>query len=163
MSMPSQKGELEDSARNGGKSETVVGAGRGDPGGNESSDVDGSAYAPFLAPLAGNPNVMEKDASSLINVTLNGTQDLVIQGRRDALRPVFQQPAPGRLQPPRRFGVRRRLHSPDKDILPLPITPFADPIMNTEQIRKTPAFTTVLETLNLRNQIDMYRVWNCPP
>jgi len=42
--------------------------------------VDGSAYAPILAPLAGNPNVMEKDASSLINVTLNGTQDLVIQG-----------------------------------------------------------------------------------
>jgi alcohol dehydrogenase (quinone), cytochrome c subunit len=42
--------------------------------------VDGSAYAPFLAPLAGNPNVMEKDASSLINVTLNGTQDLVVQG-----------------------------------------------------------------------------------
>ena len=38
------------------------------------------AYAPLLAPLAGNPNVMEKDASSLINVTLNGTQDLVIQG-----------------------------------------------------------------------------------
>jgi alcohol dehydrogenase (quinone), cytochrome c subunit len=42
--------------------------------------VDGTAYAPFLAPLAGNPNLMEKDASSLINVTLNGTQDLVIQG-----------------------------------------------------------------------------------
>jgi mono/diheme cytochrome c family protein len=42
--------------------------------------VEGTAYAPLLAPLAGNPNVMEKDASSLINVTLNGTQDLVIQG-----------------------------------------------------------------------------------
>jgi mono/diheme cytochrome c family protein len=42
--------------------------------------VDGHAFAPLLAPLAGNPNVMEKDASSLINVTLNGTQDLVIQG-----------------------------------------------------------------------------------
>ncbi|MGV7243347.1 c-type cytochrome [Caballeronia sp. M23-90] len=42
--------------------------------------VDGKAFAPLLAPLAGNPNLMEKDASSLINVTLNGTQDLVIQG-----------------------------------------------------------------------------------
>ncbi len=42
--------------------------------------VDGRAFAPLLAPLAGNPNVLEKDASSLINVTLNGTQDLVIQG-----------------------------------------------------------------------------------
>jgi mono/diheme cytochrome c family protein len=42
--------------------------------------VDGKAFAPFLAPLAGNPNVLEHDASSLINVTLNGTHDLVIQG-----------------------------------------------------------------------------------
>ncbi len=42
--------------------------------------VDGKAFAPLLAPLAGNPNLLEKDASSLINVTLNGTQDLVIQG-----------------------------------------------------------------------------------
>lgn len=42
--------------------------------------ANGKAYAPLLAPLAGNPNVLEKDASSLINVTLNGTHDLVIQG-----------------------------------------------------------------------------------
>jgi mono/diheme cytochrome c family protein len=42
--------------------------------------VDGKAFAPLLAPLAGNPNVLEKDASSLINVTLNGAHDLVIQG-----------------------------------------------------------------------------------
>src|SRR5258706_13732330 len=34
----------------------------------------------MLAPLAGNPNVLEKDPSSLINVTLNGTEDLVIGG-----------------------------------------------------------------------------------
>ena len=34
----------------------------------------------MLAPLAGNPNVLAKDASSLINVTLNGTGDLVING-----------------------------------------------------------------------------------
>ncbi|MEQ5843147.1 cytochrome c [Paraburkholderia acidicola] len=42
--------------------------------------VDGRAFAPLLAPLAGNPNVLEADASSLVNVTLNGTGDLVIQG-----------------------------------------------------------------------------------
>ncbi|SAL42890.1 gluconate 2-dehydrogenase (acceptor) [Caballeronia peredens] len=42
--------------------------------------VDGRGFAPMLAPLAGNPNVLEKDASSLINVTLNGTEDLVIHG-----------------------------------------------------------------------------------
>jgi alcohol dehydrogenase (quinone), cytochrome c subunit len=42
--------------------------------------VDGRGFAPMLAPLAGNPNVLEKNASSLINVTLNGTDDLVIQG-----------------------------------------------------------------------------------
>jgi len=42
--------------------------------------VDGRGFAPMLAPLAGNPNVLEKDASSLINVTLNGTEDLVLHG-----------------------------------------------------------------------------------
>ena len=42
--------------------------------------ADGRAFAPFLAPLAGNPNVLEPNSSSLINVTLNGTHDLVIHG-----------------------------------------------------------------------------------
>ncbi|KWZ38115.1 alcohol dehydrogenase [Burkholderia savannae] len=42
--------------------------------------VDGHAFAPLLAPLAGNPNVLESNAASLINVTLNGTDDLVIDG-----------------------------------------------------------------------------------
>ncbi|MDN7618140.1 c-type cytochrome, partial [Burkholderia cepacia] len=42
--------------------------------------VDGRGYAPLLAPLAGNPNVLEADASSLINVTLNGSDTLVIGG-----------------------------------------------------------------------------------
>jgi len=42
--------------------------------------VDGRGYAPLLAPLAGNPNVLEADASSLINVTLNGSESLVIGG-----------------------------------------------------------------------------------
>ena len=42
--------------------------------------ADGRGFAPMFAPLAGNTNVLENDASSLINVTLNGTGDLVIQG-----------------------------------------------------------------------------------
>jgi len=42
--------------------------------------ADGRGFAPMLAPLAGNPNVLEKDPSSLINVTLNGTDDLVLNG-----------------------------------------------------------------------------------
>jgi mono/diheme cytochrome c family protein len=42
--------------------------------------VDGRGYAPLLAPLAGNPNVLQKSALSLINVTLNGTEDIVIGG-----------------------------------------------------------------------------------
>lgn len=42
--------------------------------------VDGNAFAPLLAPLAGNPNVLESNPASLINVTLNGTGDLVIGG-----------------------------------------------------------------------------------
>jgi alcohol dehydrogenase (quinone), cytochrome c subunit len=42
--------------------------------------VDGRGFAPMLAPLAGNSNVLERDPSSLINVMLNGTADLVIDG-----------------------------------------------------------------------------------
>jgi alcohol dehydrogenase (quinone), cytochrome c subunit len=42
--------------------------------------VDGRGFAPMLAPLAGNPNVLESNHVSLINVTLNGTDDLVIGG-----------------------------------------------------------------------------------
>jgi mono/diheme cytochrome c family protein len=42
--------------------------------------ADGRGFAPLLAPLAGNPNVLETNATSLINVTLNGTEDLVIDG-----------------------------------------------------------------------------------
>jgi alcohol dehydrogenase (quinone), cytochrome c subunit len=40
----------------------------------------GNGAAPWLAPLAGNPNVLEPDPVSLINVTLNGTGMLVIGG-----------------------------------------------------------------------------------
>jgi mono/diheme cytochrome c family protein len=40
----------------------------------------GLGAAPWLAPLAGNPNVLEPNPVSLINVTLNGTGTLVIGG-----------------------------------------------------------------------------------
>jgi mono/diheme cytochrome c family protein len=42
--------------------------------------ADGRGAAPYLAPLAGNPNLLEKDASSLINVVMNGSRPLVIDG-----------------------------------------------------------------------------------
>ena len=42
--------------------------------------IDGKGHAPLLAPLVGNPNVLESNASSLINVTLNGAGDLVLSG-----------------------------------------------------------------------------------
>jgi mono/diheme cytochrome c family protein len=48
--------------------------------------VDGRGFAPLLAPLAGNPNVLERDPASLVNVTLNGTGTLVIQGIPAAYR-----------------------------------------------------------------------------
>jgi len=42
--------------------------------------ADGKAFAPLLAPLAGNPNVLGNNPASLINVTLNGTHSVVIRG-----------------------------------------------------------------------------------
>jgi mono/diheme cytochrome c family protein len=42
--------------------------------------ADGRGFAPMLAPLAGNPNVLETDPSSLISVTLSGTGALLVQG-----------------------------------------------------------------------------------
>ena len=42
--------------------------------------VDGQGHVPFLAPLAGNPNLLDSNPVSLINVVLNGSDDLVIQG-----------------------------------------------------------------------------------
>jgi alcohol dehydrogenase (quinone), cytochrome c subunit len=42
--------------------------------------VDGRGYAPWLAPLAGNPNVLEPNPASLANVVLNGSGSLVIGG-----------------------------------------------------------------------------------
>lgn len=42
--------------------------------------ANGRGFAPYLAPIAGNPNVLEKNPISLINITLNGTGNLVIAG-----------------------------------------------------------------------------------
>ena len=42
--------------------------------------ANGQGRAPWLAPLVGNPNVLEPDPSSLINVTLNGTPFIVLHG-----------------------------------------------------------------------------------
>lgn len=61
------------------------------PAGNEGAKVyatycmhchgaDGKAFAPLLSPLAGNPNVLENNPVSMINVTLNGSEALVVKG-----------------------------------------------------------------------------------
>lgn len=55
--------------------------------------ADGRGHAPLLAPLAGNPTVTDAHASSLINVTLNGTRDIVIGG----IPSPYPMPAFGRL------------------------------------------------------------------
>jgi mono/diheme cytochrome c family protein len=52
----------------------------------------GAAAPPFVPSLAGNPTVVDKDASSLINVVLNGSGPLVVKGRPDAYRmPQFRE------------------------------------------------------------------------
>lgn len=43
--------------------------------------VNGAGTSPYLAPLTGNPNVLEPNPQSLINITLNGTDPLVIDGK----------------------------------------------------------------------------------
>lgn len=47
---------------------------------------DGKGHAPYLAPLAGNPTVVEENPVSLINVVLNGSARIVVQGLPDAYR-----------------------------------------------------------------------------
>ena len=42
--------------------------------------VTGAGISPFLSPLVANPNILEHDPSSLINVTLNGSHELSIGG-----------------------------------------------------------------------------------
>jgi alcohol dehydrogenase (quinone), cytochrome c subunit len=48
--------------------------------------ADGKGQVPFLPPLAGNPVVMDNDASSLINLVLNGAQTVVAKGAPDSYR-----------------------------------------------------------------------------
>jgi mono/diheme cytochrome c family protein len=53
--------------------------------------ADGKGYAPYLPPLAGNPAVLDPNAASLINITLNGSARIVVAGMPDAYRmPQFR-------------------------------------------------------------------------
>jgi mono/diheme cytochrome c family protein len=53
--------------------------------------ADGKGQPPFMPPLAGNPAVMDGNASSLINLVLNGADPLVAKGIPDAYRmPQFR-------------------------------------------------------------------------
>ena len=53
--------------------------------------ADGKGHAPYIAPLAANPAVMDPDPSSLINITLNGSSRVVVDGMPDAYRmPQFR-------------------------------------------------------------------------
>ena len=53
--------------------------------------ADGRGHAPYIAPLADNPTVVDRDPSSLINMTLNGSARVVVAGMPDAYRmPQFR-------------------------------------------------------------------------
>jgi alcohol dehydrogenase (quinone), cytochrome c subunit len=53
---------------------------------------DGKGFGPYMPALAGNPTVLDKDASSLINLVLNGSTPLVVKGTPDPYRmPQFRQ------------------------------------------------------------------------
>ncbi|MSO99003.1 MAG: cytochrome c [Rhodospirillaceae bacterium] len=52
---------------------------------------DGKGYGDYLPPLAGNPAALAQDASSLINIVLNGSLRLVVGGTPDGYRmPAFR-------------------------------------------------------------------------
>ncbi len=52
---------------------------------------DGKGHAPYLPPIAGNPTMVDDNPVSLINVTLNGSARIVVQGMPDAYRmPQFR-------------------------------------------------------------------------
>lgn len=53
----------------------------------ESCHVDtGKGYPPYLPPMAGNPPVMDPNPASLINIVLNGSSRLIVDGTPDAYR-----------------------------------------------------------------------------
>ena len=52
---------------------------------------EGEGHAPYLPPLAGNPTTVDGNATSLINVALNGSARIVLHGMPDAYRmPQFR-------------------------------------------------------------------------
>jgi alcohol dehydrogenase (quinone), cytochrome c subunit len=52
---------------------------------------DGKGFSPYLPRLAGNPTVLDNDPSSLINLVLNGSVPLVVEGTPDPYRmPQFR-------------------------------------------------------------------------
>jgi mono/diheme cytochrome c family protein len=52
---------------------------------------DAKGFTPYLPALAGNPVVLDNDPSSLINLVLNGSNPLVVEGTPDAYRmPQFR-------------------------------------------------------------------------
>lgn len=48
--------------------------------------MDGKGFAPYLPPLAGNPVIVDPDPSSLINIVLNASLVVVVDGMPDAYR-----------------------------------------------------------------------------
>ncbi|MBX7200155.1 MAG: c-type cytochrome [Rhodospirillaceae bacterium] len=50
--------------------------------------MDGKGKGEFVPPIAGNPAVLDRNPASLINVTLNGSQRLVVGGLPDPYRMV---------------------------------------------------------------------------
>src|ERR1700728_1193576 len=49
---------------------------------------DGKGSAPYIPALAGNPAVLDPDPISLINISLNGSSPVVVQGTPDAYRMI---------------------------------------------------------------------------
>jgi len=48
--------------------------------------ADGTGHAPYIPPLAGVPTMLDRDPVSLINITLNGSSRIVVDGMPDAYR-----------------------------------------------------------------------------
>ena len=48
--------------------------------------ADGAGFAPYLPPLAGNPITVDPHPESLINIVLNGTMRIVVDGMPDAYK-----------------------------------------------------------------------------
>jgi mono/diheme cytochrome c family protein len=54
--------------------------------------IDAKGFTPYMPTLVGNPVVLDRDPSSLVNLMLNGSTPLVAKGTPDAYRmPQFRQ------------------------------------------------------------------------